>query len=86
MAMNHKCIKCKAEYSDNEEDDYLCSDCLVEKNRIAEELNSKYNTVGQKPKGIATLEEEMKIKGGFSQNADGSQSRLFINVKDLGLL
>lgn len=37
----HSCIKCGVKYSDSDEDAYYCEGCLVEKNRIAAEVQAK---------------------------------------------
>ena len=45
----HKCIKCSAEYSDSDVDDYYCASCTVEKKRIAAEVDKKMASVPRKP-------------------------------------
>jgi hypothetical protein len=79
------CLKCKSKYHDREGEDYLCDACLIDKKAIADEIDKKYNTRGQKPTGIRALEEEIAKKGGFAQSADGKNSRLLININDLGI-
>ncbi len=46
--MQHKCIKCSVDYSDNEPENYYCSSCLVEKKRIAAEIDAKLDSVPKK--------------------------------------
>lgn len=85
----HSCIKCLKQYSDNEIDAYYCNECNNARLQIAREIDKKVgSTVGQKPTGISALEADMKLKGGFSETTqDGiNNSRLFINVRDIGLL
>lgn len=46
----HKCIKCKADYSDLDADDYLCESCNESRLAIAREVDKKVgSTVGQQP-------------------------------------
>lgn len=37
----HACLKCKTQYEDEEVDAYYCTTCLVEKKRIADEIDAK---------------------------------------------
>lgn len=37
----HSCIKCGTQYQDEETDAYYCETCLVEKRRIASEIDAK---------------------------------------------
>jgi DNA-directed RNA polymerase subunit RPC12/RpoP len=77
------CIKCKSSYQDIENDNYLCPDCLKEKELIVKSLDGKFNTIGQVPSGnISRLEQLAKEKGSFFDNGNG-QTRMFINVNDL---
>jgi uncharacterized Zn ribbon protein len=36
-----KCIKCNKEY-EGQDEAYLCPECLLEKNKIAEEIDAKF--------------------------------------------
>ena len=62
--MKHSCLKCKEAYEDNEEDDYLCAICLVEKKRTAKEIDKKFSTVVRPPKPYDEI-EKWKREGGF---------------------
>ena len=46
--VKHSCIKCKAQYEDEELDDYYCPPCNELKKSIAKEIDAKF--VGRKPK------------------------------------
>lgn len=84
--MEFKCIKCKVSYTSEDEEAYLCASCLEEKNLIAKELDKKYSTVGQTPAGMVTeMEAIAKERGGYYEDGKGN-SRVFVNVRDLGLL
>lgn len=65
--LNHKCIKptCPNTYEDEEIDAYYCPSCIVEKNRIAIEIDSKHpSTVGQQPNGLYTqYDKAQKVRG-----------------------
>lgn len=37
----HSCIKCKTQYSDEEQDAYYCPTCVVEKKRIADAIDKR---------------------------------------------
>lgn len=82
----HICIKCKTSYTSNDEDAYLCETCLVEKEAIAKTIDKTHSTVGQIPSGIYTeMEQIAREKGGYFEDGKGN-SRVFVNVRDLGLL
>lgn len=38
---SHKCIKCKIDYKDGDQDDYYCTTCNNERLRIAKEIDAK---------------------------------------------
>ena len=40
----HSCIKCKTQYDDEEVDAYYCASCVVEKNKIAAEIDARMAT------------------------------------------
>lgn len=82
----HKCIKCDTKYNDIDPDPYYCDNCNTQRLQIIKDLDGKHNTIGQKPGGIKALEEEMMAKGGFISSPDGKNSKLFINVRDLGII
>ena len=86
MPMKNTCLKCKEKYHDKMGEDYLCASCLKEKRSVADDIDKKFNTVGQQPTGIKVLEEQMKIKGGFAQSPDGKNSRLMISINDAGII
>lgn len=48
---SHKCIKpnCNTVYEDNEIDAFYCPSCDVARKAIAQEIDGKFNTVGQQP-------------------------------------
>jgi len=38
----HQCIKCTVSYEDSDPDPYFCETCMVEKARIAMEVDTKF--------------------------------------------
>lgn len=42
MEYNHRCIKCKEPYTDTEEDAYLCPKCVIDKNKIAKQIDAQF--------------------------------------------
>ena len=40
------CVKCNAEYTDEEDDDYYCPPCLEEKKAIAKQIDEKIRARG----------------------------------------
>ena len=71
--MQHNCIKCQAEYSDKEPDNYYCPSCLIESKRIAAEIDAK---MANRPK--------KEVKSQFSpKDFIGTRGRIFLNAKDL---
>ncbi len=88
--MEFNCIKCKTKYSRDEEEAYLCDSCLEEKNLIAKDIDKRFSTVGQIPSGMGSeMERIAREKGGYSEGIDSQGnkvSRVFVNVRDIGLL
>lgn len=76
--IEHKCIKCRSEYTDEQPDDYLCPSCNETRLAIAREVDAKMgSTVGQKPTGGWERIEMLKANG-IKRNGMS-----FINAKDL---
>ncbi len=48
-AFSLKCIKCQTPYMSKDEDPYLCGSCEAAKKSVAAEIDTKFNTTGQKP-------------------------------------
>lgn len=88
--MEFICIKCKQKYTRDDDEAYLCDICLEEKNLIAKDIDKKHSTIGQQPSGMATeMERIAREKGGYSEGVDNQGntiSRVFVNVRDIGLL
>lgn len=83
---SHKCIKCSTDYKDTDPDPYLCKSCQNEKNVIAKQVDRQFgSTVGQRPNGMALLEEVARERGKFSISKDGRNSQMFISAEDAGL-
>ena len=71
----HSCIKpgCGVSYEDNDPDAYYCPSCVVEKKRIAAEIDAR---VGSRPR--------KEVKSRFSaKDFIGSRGQLFFHAKDL---
>lgn len=63
--IKHQCIKCQTIYSDTEIDAYYCPDCLVEKKKIAKEIDKKLaGNVTQHTKSDFQLYEEQRLANG----------------------
>ncbi len=71
----HKCIKCKANYSDLDIEDYLCTECNASRLLIAKEIDAKFNTVGQKPSSDLTT----------YMNALGANGGKFPSISQMGI-
>jgi uncharacterized protein (DUF885 family) len=86
----YACIKCNTKYQSSDDEAYLCEACLLVKESIAKTMDKTYSTVGQVPQGMATqMEQIAREKGGYAEGTDSQGnkiSRVFVNVKDLGLL
>lgn len=83
---SYLCIKCKTQYESTEDEAYLCPLCLEEKNIIAQQLDKNHSTVGQTPSGqYSEMEKIAREKGGYFEDGRGN-SRVFVNVRDIGLL
>lgn len=67
------CIKCRKKYDSDEPDDYYCSACVEEKDRIAKEIDI---TLAGRPK--------KKIISGLA-HYDAINKGGFVNAKDLGI-
>lgn len=67
----HNCIKCNAEYSDEEIDAYYCPSCEVEKKRIAAEIDAK---MANRPKVEPTPRFSRK-------DFEGKNGHIFFNSK-----
>jgi len=77
MSIPHKCIKCRADYSDEEVDDYYCSSCDEARKAIAREVDAKIALRGaRKP-----VKSDLQIYDEIRQ-ARGTQ---FVSIKDLGI-
>lgn len=58
----HNCLKCKAQYQDEDEDPYYCDTCKTEKMKLAEQIDKNHIP---RPKMKTPLEEyEEAPKGG----------------------
>lgn len=75
--ISHVCIKCKANYFDNEVDDYYCKKCKEEKDKIAKEIDSKIASKVSKRQ----MKTDLQI---YDEIAKARGSR-FVNIKDLGI-
>lgn len=73
--IKHKCIKCGKDYSDTDVDAYLCESCVIEKNKIAREFDSKPRPPTKKVKS------EIEIYNDITK----ATGKPFINARDLGL-
>lgn len=75
MENTFNCIKCKKEYVSQEDEAYLCEECLIEKKQIAANLDKsgQYTTVGQKPNSEYQRYAEIQQRTGVK----------FVNIKDL---
>lgn len=61
-----KCVKCAQKYEDKEPDDYYCPPCLVEKHKIAAEIDAKMKARGpsRKPESqLARYDSLPKVRG-----------------------
>lgn len=71
------CIKCGEKYEEEDVDPYYCTKCLVEKNKLAEEINKK---IASKPR--KQTKSGLKIYDEAAQNG----IRGFPKASDLGIL
>lgn len=67
--MKANCIKCSEEYNEKDKDAYYCPTCLIEKNKIAIEIDKKF---ANRPKtviktDIQILEETGSLPTGQGQ-------------------
>lgn len=65
--MTHACIKCKAQYEDEEPEAYYCATCLEEKKKIAAEIDAR---MAMRPKKesksmLQEYDQAPKGPGGF---------------------
>lgn len=70
MEYTHNCIKCANEYKDNNEEEYYCGNCKIEKERIAKEIDDKLK---MKPKkkvmsDLQRYEQILKERGRVNIN------------------
>lgn len=64
---SHKCIKCKTDYTDFDEDDYYCASCNEERKRIAAEVDAKMSSRPRKEtKSLLQIYDESPKVGGFA--------------------
>jgi len=70
----HKCIKCSKDYKDSDVDPYLCEECKIEKNKIANEIDKK---MSMRPK-----REEMSDLKRYDQAV---KVRGFVSAKEFGI-
>lgn len=60
MEYTHNCIKCGEEYKDKDEEAYYCETCIIEKNKIAKEIDNKIKNFPKK-KTISDLQRYEQI-------------------------
>lgn len=68
--MKHKCIKCTAEYSDNDPDDYLCLKCRGAKAEIAAQIDSNFVPRPKAPTMLEQYDNAKKVNGRFPRLSD----------------
>ncbi|MES2224148.1 MAG: hypothetical protein V4469_04425 [Patescibacteria group bacterium] len=62
----HKCIKCSTQYKTDDPDPYYCNDCIIEKNRIAKEIDAKTSQFPKiREKSPLQLYDEARGNGRF---------------------
>lgn len=71
----HSCIKCKTQYSDEEQDAYYCPTCEVEKKRIASEVDKR---IGANP-----VRETVSDLERYNQLAKARGVRGFVRASDI---
>ena len=70
----HKCIKCGAEYEDNDPDDYYCAVCNEQRKVLAAEIDAK----------LKTRKSTREVKSTFSpKDFVGRSGRMFFNANDI---
>jgi|CXWL01.1.fsa_nt_gi predicted nucleic acid-binding Zn-ribbon protein len=69
----HNCIKCGAQYEDSEVDNYYCATCLVEKKRIAAEVDAK----------LAGRPRKQVVSRFSAKDFKGKNGRIFFNANDI---
>jgi DNA-directed RNA polymerase subunit RPC12/RpoP len=77
MSISHMCIKCGANYSDEEVDDYYCTSCNEAKKAIAKEVDTKIALRGPRRQVKSDLQIYDEIR-----KARGVP---FVSIKDLGI-
>ena len=64
MTYKLSCLNCKRIYKSDDPDPYYCDSCLTVRKRIAKDLDSKFNTVGQVPNSpLTAYDAEVKRIG-----------------------
>lgn len=71
----HKCIKCSADYTDEDVDPYLCSACNEKRLEIAKEIDAKIAARGKREQPVSDLQRYDELTKGKG----------FANIKDLGI-
>lgn len=71
---SHPCIKCGTSYEDTDPDAYFCPSCVIEKKKIAEEIDKKRALIPSKL---------TKVSRFSPKDFEGKNGRIFFNAKDL---
>lgn len=78
---NHKC-RCGKTYSDDDPEVYFCPDCVVQRKKIAEEVNKRL--AGKAPKADTSF-NALCNKFGKTVPSDRGGLATFFKASDLGI-
>ena len=67
----HTCTKCKAKYSDEDKDDYLCPPCNEMRKSIAKEIDAKF--ANRPKKEVRSEWKELERTGSIMASDNGSK-------------
>lgn len=70
----HNCIKCSTQYKSEEVDPYYCESCIIEKNRIAKEVDQR---VSMRPR--------RKVKSALQEYDEARGRNPFPSISSLGI-
>jgi hypothetical protein len=82
MTMYSHVCPCGKKYTDDDPDLYICPDCVVERKKIASEIDRK---MAGRPHRVVQSNYQIAMKSGKTINSSQGGQATFVRASDLGI-